>query len=668
MTQPLIFLVRPQQVDTLAEIAPDFLSTARLISLDLDVSARLAMLGYDSTAMTDVLPAEDIYRLRLEAVRLSETWFLPYIDLFTYDGYVLPYLDRFAMAWFFTEALIARELFRRCVGDTDEIVIIDSPRKLTVWGTAPPDAANAVWRWMGEGRVKVVTPHPLTPSLPQGERESKPKQERFAAWRARLKSLSRVVMMAGNWLLNPRLREAVRGKSYDALMFVYYLEASRYSAIAESLERAFGNRFAKMTTDYGHRVETGGAVWNPMPTLRPYWITRQAGEGMRRAFEAWKAQRYEGSYPELFANPHLHFKFRHFITEQFPQAVETTATASFVMKRFRPKTIIVTSAAIHHQPQIIAAAGRLGIPVMTVPHSGIPTAPEITLLGERGIVWTQDFIDWWGRGGESKTEAPADKFGINFDPSAMPKSSEKGASADVNSNQLVTSELLEKQANSAADSNRIVMVGLPKAIVLHGYEQKAIEPPSSGKKTILALLSAATLDTIAHGDMVAHWEALKELANVPAHLRETVRVIFKIHPGADYQHFYEQVRQSSATPDAVEIVKNASLLDLVRAADLCLSVNIPTSAYLLPLEEGKPLLHVQTIALPGIRFALGNWQGASVIREREMLWPALEKALDDPAAILDDNRRFWAWLGADSGDPLGNLQRAVGEMVAATAK
>ena len=615
MTQPLVFLVRPQQVDTLVEAAPDLLSAARLISLDLDVSARLAMLGFTSTAMTDVLPADEIHRLRLEAVRLSETWFLPYQDLFTHDGFVLPYLDRFAMAWFFTEALIARELFRHCAGDASEIVIVDSSRKLTLWGTAPPDAANAVWRWMGEGRVKIY-PSPLAP-LPQGERGTRKASQRFSALREQLKNSNRIVMLVGNWLLNPLLRDAMRGKSYDALMVVYYLEASRYSAIAGTLERAFGDRFAKMTTDYAHRAETGGTTWNPMPTLRPYWTARRVGEGMRRAFETWKAQPYQGDYPELFANPHLHFKFRHFITERFPRAAQTAADTLFALRRFHPKTIIVTSAAIYHQPQIIAAAGRLGIPVMTVPHSGIPTAPEITLTGERGIVWTQDFIDWWGRAGEA--------FGINPD--------------------------------------RLVRVGLPQEIVLHGYEQQAVQPSTSGKKTILALLSAATLDTVAHGDMAAHWDTLKALANVPPHLRDSVRVIFKLHPGADYQYFYEQVRQSSAAPDAIEIVKNASLLDLVREADLSVSVNIPTSAYLLPLESGKPLLHLQTIALPGIRFALGSWQGASVIREREMIWSTLESALNDPAAVVEDNQRFRASIGADMGDPLENIIAALVKML-----
>jgi hypothetical protein len=648
MTQPLVFLVRPQQVDTLMEAAPDLLSAARLISLDLDVSARLAMLGYSSTAMTDVLPADVIHRLRLEAVRLSETWFLPYQDLFTDDGFVLPYLDRFAMAWCFTEALIARELFRRCAADAHEIVIVDSPRKLTVWGAAPPDAANAVWRWMG---AKTLTPDPS----PSGRGEKAPlplnqfslqrfwksyfgvKRSSYAASdsplpegeglgvRVFLKTSNRIVSLASNWLLNPLLRDAIRGREYAALMVVYYLEASRYSAIAGTLERAFGDRFAKMTTDYVHRAETGGTVWNPMPTLRPYWTARRVGEGMRRAFETWKAQPYQGDYPELFANPHLHFKFRHFITERFPRAAQTAADTLFTLRRLHPKTIIVTSVAIHHQPQIIAAAGRLGIPVMTVPHSGIPTAPEITLTGERGIVWTQDFIDWWGRGGEAKSEGAAAGFGIN--------------------------------------SNQLVMVGLPQEIVLHGYEQQAVQPSTSGKKTILALLSAATLDTLAHGDMAAHWDTLKALANVPEHLRESIRLIFKLHPGADYQYFYEQVRQSSPAPDAIEIVKNASLLDLVREADLSVSVNIPTSAYLLPLEAGKPLLHVQTIVLPGIRFALGGWQGASVIRQPDLIWSTLESALLDAAAILEDNRRFRAYLSPDMGEPLDNIITTLAEML-----
>lgn len=608
MTRPLIFLSRLAQVDALHEQRPDLLREGRLIALDLDVAARLHALKYDYEEMTALISPLEADALRQEAVQLAQTWHHGWSEDAVYAGFSLPPLDCFGVSWFFTEALIARSLFHRVVarGRPSTLVLVDVPRKPTVWGTAAPDVAHAVWRYLAEQHnLPVMTLTAASAPAPASKRSA---------------GLRRVLAVGWDILRNPLLWQMLPGlrRRCNVLMIVYYLEASRLDALAEYLTQQLGGQFARLTMDTLHKMQfpESRSAWQPLPTFRPLWDRFFARRKLQKVYARWLEQRQseQTSYPELFANPHLYGKFKHYIVTRLAAAAEIAALTSRLLAAYQPRVVVTTSGAISQQPALLAAAVRYGVRVVTLPHSGTPTHPDITMLGDQAVVWTQDFVRWWSGAG--------------------------------------------------LDANRLAVVGMPKAVVYHGYRQEGVLPPApQTEKVLLVLLSVATNDLIAYVDMQAHYEALLAVANLPVHLQGKVRVIFKVHPGTDYKYFYEHVRSQSPSPDSVTIIKKTPLKPLLQIADAALLVNMPSSSYLLPLLEGIPLLYLRTTDLPGVDFAFAEWGGAAIIPQVQDVWEVLEQTLYAESyreMILADNRAFWARMSPTAQhDPFATIHDLV---------
>lgn len=603
MKQVIIFLYNVQQLNLLLDHYPDLLNTGRLIALDLDVSARLKMLGCVHEEMTALLTPAEVDALRREAVQLSQTWYQDWEQEASYAGFKLPPLDRYGVTWFFTEALVARALFQQAcaAGMPSEMILIDIARKPTVWGTAAPDTAHGVWRFLAEQHGITIT----TLALPPAPLSSAKKLAKLD-----------IVRTARDLLLNPLLWGLLPGlrRRRDVLMLVYYLEASRYDAIAERLEQRLGARFSKLTMDAVHKMQfpESRSAWQPLPTFHPFGDRLIARQKLHKVYAHWMQQRsaYQGDHPELFANPHLYGKFKQYIVRRLTVTAEITALAKRLFKIYRPKVVLVTGGAVSHQPEIVAAAEQQGIRVLTLPHSGMPTHPDLTITGDQAIVWTNDFVRWWTKAG--------------------------------------------------VEQQRLTVAGLPKQIIYQGYRQMGMLPPvSQAERVVLVLLSRITLDLIPYADMRAHYDTLLALACLPEHLSGKVRLIFKVHPGSDYEYFYKHIQAQSPTPEAIIVIKTTPLEELLQTADAVVLVNMPSSSYLLALMEQKPLLYIRTTDLPALDFALAEWGDEAVIRQREEIWTTLEQTLfseDYRQRILAANRAYWAQISpVEDRDPLDKI-------------
>lgn len=605
MTPPLIFFSEPDQVDSVHAQDVALLTAATIISLDIDVSARLRQLGYEFSEITDLLTLEEINELRSDAQCICATWFAP-LALETYfDGYNPAKFDQYVPVHFFQQALIASAVFKRAMASfpADSVVIFENEQRPITLDDHRPDVANAVWLFLAERhRLRVIHVIKAENQRTQENRKS------------RLIHLGRRFIDAGlAWLTNPLLFSLLQGRIRQAgrqpvMFLISYREASRYNTIAHKVKQHLGSRFLTLNTSHFRRVQyrvgSERLSWYPLPTLLPEWWAWRARKQLKRIYNHWTALQkvYDGVYPEILANPHLDFQFRYMIIQRLSRSVQAFLIACHAFRALKPCAVLTTSVSIEHQAEILEAARQLGIPTGTMPHSGTPVPAHHTLSAENMIVWTSDFND-----------------GVDD-----------------------------------TDQDRLVIAGLPEEIVYHGYDYDQPLAQVSGKKMILVLTTLdATLSISVEPER--HQKSLESLVSIPVRLLSQVRLILKLHPGSVYRYIYEAVRLAAPQDALIEIIKFGAIGELVRQADVVVLANMPTSAYLVPLLEQKPLLYIHTASLTGWPFALAAWDGPSVIRRDEDIWPSLEQVLfseDKRQAILADNRRFAESIQLHRGDPI----------------
>jgi hypothetical protein len=155
-------------------------------------------------------------------------------------------------------------------------------------------------------------------------------------------------------------------------------------------------------------------------------------------------------------------------------------------------------------------------------------------------------------------------------------------------------------------------------------------------------------------DVDRHLDTLATLFDVPADLRDRLHVVIKCHPRHDHPETYEMmIRQqtggnaSVVTEDAIEQVTSLARVAVV--------ANTPTTAYLEPIFQRKPLLFVDT-ARASLATRMPGTELNSVTSNDE-IWPALRRLLDDRSHQTDVTDRQWAFMQADM--PLGEAAARV---------
>jgi hypothetical protein len=175
------------------------------------------------------------------------------------------------------------------------------------------------------------------------------------------------------------------------------------------------------------------------------------------------------------------------------------------------------------------------------------------------------------------------------------------------------------------------------------------------------MLSTVQISAIQFLDTDLHRSTLKTIADVPPHLIDKVEVIFKLHPSYDYKYFYESLIPPQS--DAVTVVRDTSLEDVLNSADLAVLVNISTSAHLLSLALEIPTLYIHTAnTWLGQYFKLDDWGAEFTVRTDEAIWPTFEKILFDSTStqkLVEANRKYWTRLEATSHDPVEIISRIV---------
>jgi hypothetical protein len=571
----------------------------RVVSFDLDASALLNEAGIPFVEAYTFISDDETAAFQEPADELARTWYKPIESQCLIDGVSPLEMERRTLYTFFQNALCARliglRLFERF--PCSRLVIFDYPRDPITFTDLHENATMPILEYLAERRgvdVEVISAPQTGPSrVPERPRRSLPRL---------LLNLLRNRLHWERQFWGMALR---RGASINVVLLIN--EAERYARIVDHLRSRFPGRF--FTGVIGGRSTAGvkidGCDWhypgfNLLPDLGYLRIRRLS----RRWYAAWEAYRaaYQGAYPEIVANPHFDFQFRYLFGVRLVNTAQTYREGRTLFKRLRTHLLLTGGVPELNASGIIGAAADRRIPVLSLPHSGIPTEPNLTYFGDAAIAWTEDYRAVW---------------------------------------------------KDAIEPEAIHVVGLDPAIIARGYPLRSdAARPERARKRVTVLTSTVQLSALSYVEIDAHRRMLAALAHVPAHLRDRVEVCFKLHPVYDYRYFYESLVKDDSP---VQIIRDRSIESVLDETDLALLVNINTSAHLLALARAIPLLHIHNAASWFRAYdRLDDWGQDFTIRDADAVWPAIERALFDPAyrrAVVDANRAYWNRLKADQPDP-----------------
>jgi hypothetical protein len=614
MLKAVVFLSNLEQLNKLHNEHAPALETAHIISLDLDVSAYLRVLGYEFAELMDYLSITDIESIYTEAERLKGNWHQIVEAEAQFEGVNPLVMERHILTYFFRDALLAIQLFQSVFAQLkfEQIILFASEQKPFVEANASADVRNAIWQYMTEAwglKIQKIE------SKVSAKRSYGVYGEKFRL------AASLILKSATNPFYWQLLKHQLFKKPQAAIVFIVTInESYRYGYVAKELKLRFKNRFFSLVLGTRRQgsiyISQHDVLYHPFGLL-PGTSLLKARSFARQLYKLWKSRisPYGGDYPQIFDNLYLNFQFDFFFNKQVPNALENYRQAQTIFRILKPAIVLTTPSGNIYQSSIIEAARQQKIPAAILPHSAIPEGKDVILSGDYIIAWSRDFIDQW--------------------------------------------------QSQGVEENRIFVTGLPRSLVDDGLRPQATsdEPEHSEKKTILLLLATASVAGVPIVDLNAHFQSLKNLVQIPEHLRGKVKLVFKLHPSADYQYLYQHL----ATED-VEIIRHGNLANLVKTTDVSVLINIPTSAYLIPLYEKKPLLFIRTSTCLQSDIGLVKHGGEALITSDSEIWLKLERVLfssSDQDRILQANHRYMTWMGLVNHSPLDALANAI-EKIAQT--
>ncbi len=603
MTRTLIFVWRDAHIAAVrARANPADL----IVSLHLDASALLRAAGIPFHETTDFLTPADLRILLEQGFHLAQTWFRSFEAECRIDGVSPLANEALSLAPFITDGIIARFLFDAVTRrhPVDRLLLFAAPIDPIVItdSVLTIDLWVSAWRMLAQARGLPVT------LLPSDEAASSMRR-RSLAGRAReaMRIARHIVANRIAWQ-----RHFNRGRSgAGAVCFVVLNgEANRYTGLVQEMARRLDAPLIPIAL--GARRTGGVGIYRALALLPGAAVPRRSAARRWYAHFLTFQQTYSGAHPELFANPDYAAHFRAYFLKFLPDSIQIYHDAQSIFRQTRARAVIAATFPTLHTGSVHAAARAMGIPVLALPHSGGPTDRHTRYRGDRTLAWSHDYARAWA---------------------------------------------------STQGDTPLIVTGLHPSIITGSYApSQAWQPDRGGRARVLLLLATIQTGIRPWADMRQHYALLEQLAHVPDHLHERIEVVFKLHPAHDYRHVYQAIAPDDIAH--VRVVRDVPLEAVLRTSDLALLVSVGTSAHLLALAEGIPLLYVSAAeSIIDDYLAISEWEPDMATRDPRQVWARIESALFDAdarARLIDANRRYWARLGAGAPDPAGAICEALG--------
>jgi hypothetical protein len=576
-----------------------------VVSLHLDASALLRAAGIPFHELTDFVTQDDVRVLLEQGYHLAQTWCESFAADCRFEGVSPLANEALSLASFITDGMIARFVFDAVMRryPVDALLLFTAPidHLMINDSVLSIDLWVPVWRMLAKERGLPVIPL-SSHDEPAVRRPGTMQRVRQAVGIAR--------QILANRIAWQRHFSQTRLGTGAACMVVLISETRRYAGLLDEI--AHGLDAPLIPIALGARRTGGVGAYRALALLPGVDMLRirKAARGWHARFLAFQ-QSYSGAYPELFANPDYAPHFRAYFLRFLPDSVQIYRDAQTIFRRTHTRAVIAATFPMLSAGSVHAAARDLAVPVLALPHSGGPTDKHMRCRGDRTLVWSHDYARAWA---------------------------------------------------STQGDTPLTVTGLHPSIISGSYASSQVwQSGQRGRARVLLLLATIQTGIRPWADMHQHRVLLERLACVPDHLRDRVEVIFKLHPAHDYRHVYRALVPEHA--EHVRIVRDVPLEAVLLTSDLAVLVNVSTSAHLLALAEGIPLLYVS--AAGGIiddYLAISQWEPDMMTANPDQVWDRIESALFDAEArahLLDINRRYWARLGAGSPDPAGAIREAL---------
>ncbi|MES2427311.1 MAG: hypothetical protein V4560_10080 [Bacteroidota bacterium] len=285
---------------------------------------------------------------------------------------------------------------------------------------------------------------------------------------------------------------------------------------------------------------------------------------------AWKIfndniAKYDGSYPEIFANKYLNFQFRR-IWDEMELSVEYASIFLTVLDILKPSVIILGHEAFTVERVFVALSKKKDIPTVGLLHGGFGHR-----LGYKGIIGDSDSILVWNDVDVTclklygEDESKLLKIGCIRYEAKYKKYTQKLSSG-------------QKEINEEAKRRIRIRHNCPAVLIVTAAINSGFSAPIANPKE--------------------HREAFDELLKLVI-TRKDLTFIIKAHPSYDYYEIYRRLH-SLNLPNLV-FLENATLDEAIEASDVCLLINNFTTAALEAMLYQIPVIYLNNAVydLPG---------------------------------------------------------------------
>jgi hypothetical protein len=531
----LLYLSDINQLQDVLVNNPDLIKCARPITGDMSVAFELERLGINYIDVDDFITPDDSERNHDIAYILAESsWNACNAD---YEGFRLTNAVRNELLLPFIICLNARIIF----GKLFDTFLVD---KISGY-FPPPEGLSRNWPMRGMASVFEAVLYYIS------EERSIPIENLNSALNL---SSGKDLAMQSTFNSREDFKEDSKIHDTDKIVLIYeqYMPASEHTKLVKLINDIPGVRAVSITT----------VIFDMASKFRKqHGVTEYFANTFSLSMNE-SIVKYQGDYPEIFANRHLSFQFER-IKQEIETALEYGNLFESMLAVLKPSLVIFAADAFVVERTLVRLAQKKNIPTVGLLHGGSGFK-----LSFKYITGDADYIFVWNElQRASLVEAGVDGSRLKSLGCLRYEDAYFKYCNNRKKNSLVTKNLSKVRLGLIPD------------------------------KPLIVFLSTAFNDgpgnSLANPRM--HRFALREFLSL-VKSRSDLQFMIKTHPSYDYYQIYLQMCDESL-PNLV-INQEANLSEILNATDICFTFNYSTTAALEAMLNFVPVVFFDNATYP----------------------------------------------------------------------
>lgn len=603
----------------LMSLRPALLRQAQPLAASAEAFLLMRAAGVSSVSLPERLGDDSLGEIYCEARRLTREWYRPIAHELECESVDLGALVADDLFDFFLHATAADAAIRTLIGECGhvEFCLLPPAGIPCVWESAYTCRHNLIEAAIqnaarhGEAEISLIRPRPLWHPARLGRAAAR--RLRNVGRRVRGPQPSRT-----NGVHTPLPWEggAIQRQPGERLALAVgnSLSLRTVFGYAPLLERGTGCRVLGASFDDvlpEIRDRTGLVVDRPYFRLKdvPAGALLSATlSGIATAHERFVESRLRSPEPAL-NNPFLTFQFDYVFTDLLPATLRAYTSTHEAIRVLEPELVLVAAHSFIEQGAV-AAARRCDVPSVMITHG---------VLSWLQTVSAEHFWAW----GELPKRILTDELGASATAVRVVGAPQLSKISEI-APQALSAHRAAVRRRLGVDDDAVMLVVLTSGV------------------------GEGPWQAVAPCRVAESWEALLQWTQQ----RPRVQLVIRPHPLADMHAWYHAMQRASPLKN-VSVAREGPVEDIVAAADLALVMQNVTTAGLVAVQAGCPVVYVRSAR----RFdtpAEAAWseaEGLTVVNTAGELADMLDRLLGDPIArseCLDRARQFLTRYVAES--------------------